>query len=236
MGSYFAMGFRCCASHLERFKGKKFNFNCLRCCQETDMKFIIPTILFVLANLSAACTPPDVIWNRFYPQFRYSYLILANHPCSIDIFFAVQVQNATQPDIDLRHITFTPSGGGDQHLYLSPAGTAVSDFQLQGGVWVHGPIIHAVVSTQVDIDGTRNIFFTERTQQFASLNARFGCHPVTDQWQVEFDLQDGSSTCIKPASGGRYELRYKPVGVSGMWCWPWGNVCGWSCTDVYGYS
>ncbi|KAL0635718.1 hypothetical protein Q9L58_005353 [Maublancomyces gigas] len=152
----------------------------------------------VLAGLSSACTPPDIIWN------------------SIDIPFAIQVQNASYPDIDMRHITFTPSGGGDQHLYLSPSGAAVSNFQLQGGVWVNGPTIRAVVSTQHDADGTTNIFFTERTQQLAALNARFGCHPVTDGWQVEFDLQDGSSTCIRPASGGRYELRYKPVGVSGM--------------------
>lgn len=142
---------------------------------------------------------------------------MVNHPGSIDILFAIQVQNASYPDIDMRHITFTPSGGGDQHLYLSPSGTAVSNFQLQGGVWVNGPIIRAVVSTQLDTDGTTNIFFTERTQKLASLDARFGCHPVTDGWQVEFDLQDGSSACVRPASGGRHELRYKPVGVSGMW-------------------
>lgn len=148
------------------------------------------------------------------PPTRPPSTVGVNIPLSIDIPFAIQVQNASYPDIDLRHITFSAGGGGDQNLHLSPAGTAVSDFQLQGGVWVNGPIIHAVVSGQLGSDGTRSIFFTQRTQQLASLNARFGCHPVTDGLQVEFDLQDGSATCVRP-TGGTYELRYRPVGVSG---------------------
>lgn len=34
---------------------------------ESTMKLVTLTLLIVLASLSSACTPPDIIWNRFFP-------------------------------------------------------------------------------------------------------------------------------------------------------------------------
>lgn len=162
---------------------------------------LLLSTLTIGATTAQSCNPPDVTWN------------------SIDIFFSLQVQNASYPSIDLQHLTLTPNGGTDQHIYLTPTPSlATNTFQLQGSTLINSTSLHAVVSGQNDAgDGSRNIFFTERTQQLAALDARFGCSPVVDgEMQVEFVLVDGAGLCVRPASGNRWELRYKPVGVAGM--------------------
>ncbi|KAL7276806.1 hypothetical protein RUND412_000192 [Rhizina undulata] len=137
--------------------------------------------------------------------------------------FGVQVQNASYPLIHLQNFTFTPSGGGDQNLFLTPFGTPINNFTLVDGEWINGGI-HGVVSTQVAKDGTRLIFFTERTQKLAVLNTYLGCYPdgtgLTPQ--VKFGLEDtginGATTCVRPQSGGRWELRYKPANITAPTC------------------
>ncbi|KAH8144854.1 uncharacterized protein LAJ45_11124 [Morchella importuna] len=164
---------------------------------------LLLSTLTIGATTAQSCNPPDVTWN------------------SIDIFFSLQVQNASYPSIDLQHLTLTPNGGTDQHIYLTPTPSlATNTFQLQGSTLINSTSLHAVVSGQNDAgDGSRNIFFTERTQQLAALDARFGCSPVVDgEMQVEFVLVDGAGLCVRPASGNRWELRYKPVGVAAPLC------------------
>lgn len=62
--------------------------------------------------------------------------------------FAIQVQNASYPIIHNRMMNLWPAGGGDNHLYLSPAGDAASNLTLADGVINRG-IIHAVINGEV---------------------------------------------------------------------------------------
>lgn len=162
----------------------------------TMQPFLLPLLLLLLCALCSACTPPSIVWD------------------SIDVLFGVQVLSTTHAAVHQQYISLSPSGGGDQHAFLGAS--AASRFQLQGGAWTHpGSATRAVVSTQRDADGTRMLFFTQRTQQLAELRARFACAD-DGAWRVLFGLADGAATCVRPAGGGRYELRYRPVGVEGM--------------------
>lgn len=162
-------------------------------------------LLLLPLALCSACTPPTIVWD------------------SIDVLFSVQILNNTRAAVHQQYITLSPSGGGDQHVFLGPSG---DKFQLQGGAWTHGgSSTRAVVSTQRDPDGTRMLFFTQRTQQLAVLQARFEC--AGDDWRVLFALTDGAAMCVRLA-GGRYELRYRPVGVDGM-SLPPVRVCESAC-------
>jgi len=64
--------------------------------------------------------------------------------------FAIQVQNASYPDIHNRLMYLWASGGGDQHLYLSPAGAPAPDLKLDGGVITRLPV-RAVINGEVSI-------------------------------------------------------------------------------------
>lgn len=130
---------------------------------------------------------------------------------SIDQPFAVQVQAPGQP-FDRQNVTFTPNSE-DRLLFLSPDGSPVSNFTLQGGVWTNAGL-HAVVSGQIQADNTTTIFFTTRVQKLAALDAYFGCEPDTDGLQVQFRLSDGASACIA-LDGVKYSLKYKPAGDVG---------------------
>jgi len=70
--------------------------------------------------------------------------------------FAIQVQNASYPAIHNRLMYLWASGGGDQHLYLSPAGTPAPDLKLDAGVITKLPV-RAVINGEV-----RMIFFFNR--------------------------------------------------------------------------
>lgn len=71
---------------------------------------------------------------------------------SISQGFAIQVQNASYPIIHNRLMNQWAAGGGDQHLYLSPAGAAASDLTLVNGVLTQlngGKTIRAVINGEV---------------------------------------------------------------------------------------
>ncbi len=66
--------------------------------------------------------------------------------------FAIQVQNASYPIIHNRLLNQWAAGGGDQHLYLSPAGASASDLTLVDGVITQpheGQILRAVINGEV---------------------------------------------------------------------------------------
>lgn len=90
--------------------------------------------LFV-ASATACTLPPDTPTNN------------------IPSGFAIQVQNASYPIIHNRFLNQWEAGGGDQHLYLSPAGASASDLTLVGGVLTQvrqgGRIIRAVINGEV---------------------------------------------------------------------------------------
>jgi hypothetical protein len=133
------------------------------------------------------------------------------------------VQNSSFPLIHNRAITFSPSGGGDQHLFLTaPSTTPIIDFLLDYHAWLHGPQLHAVISSQLEpSSGLRMIFFTQRTQTLAALVAALGCDPEAPggEWQVEFRLLNGGGACVRQSSGGGgWDLWWKPEGVGMYVC------------------
>ena len=89
--------------------------------------FVFP-VLFSAATLVAACTLPGGTLSNNITQG-----------------FAIQVQNKDHPEIHNRMMNLWEAGGGDKHLYLSPAGDAASDLTLVNGVITRG-IIHAVIN------------------------------------------------------------------------------------------
>lgn len=48
--------------------------------------------------------------------------------------FSLQVQNASYPDIHNHFLNIWDWGGGDQHVFVSPAGNFTSELQLVDGV------------------------------------------------------------------------------------------------------
>lgn len=96
-----------------------------------NMLRLINYLLFGAASVASACTtPPEAL------------------PSNITKGFAIQVQNASYPEIHNRMMNLWSAGGGDQHLYLSPAGDAASNLTLVNGVISRGDI-HAVINGEV---------------------------------------------------------------------------------------
>ncbi len=65
--------------------------------------------------------------------------------------FSLQVQNASFPEIHNHFLNLWNWGGGDQHLFVSPAGNSTSELTLVDGVitlpW--DPIRRAVINGEV---------------------------------------------------------------------------------------
>lgn len=90
-------------------------------------------VFLVCVTLISACTIPTTPLSN-----------------TISTGFAIQVQNASFPVIHNRLLNLWSAGGGDQHLYLSPAGDAVSNLTLVDGVITRLPI-HAVINGEVSV-------------------------------------------------------------------------------------
>ena len=74
-------------------------------------------------------------------------------PNTLTQSFAVQIQNASFPDIHNHFLDLWDWGGGDQHLFVSPAGNSTSELTLVDGVitlpW--DPIRRAVINGEVSL-------------------------------------------------------------------------------------
>lgn len=72
---------------------------------------------------------------------------------SITEAFALQIQNASFPDIHNHFLNIWDWGGGDQHLFVSPAGNSTSQLTLVDGVitlpW--DPPRRAVINGEVNL-------------------------------------------------------------------------------------
>lgn len=183
------------------------------------------TALLSAAAAVSACTPPtDPISNN------------------ITEGFGIQIQNASVPIIHNRYVNLWSAGGGDQHLYLSPAGDSAFNLTLVNGVISRG-IIHAVINGEVNWplgggeekerrssvanasqytadDNTTKLFMTERGDPKAYFQPVYGCNPDTDAVQTELEFVSraalpGGFICFRSASGERHEARYSPPGNTG---------------------
>ncbi|CAH0058644.1 unnamed protein product [Clonostachys solani] len=133
--------------------------------------------------------------------------------------FGIRVQNADFPAVNGRYWNLFEAGGGDQHLYLSPTGAYAFDLTLNAGVISKG-IIHAVINGEyLASDNTTKIFMTERGDPRALFQPVYGCHPVTDEVQVELLFtgregdEVGGNVCVRTgAFTDSYEFRYSPPG------------------------
>ncbi|KAL8403849.1 hypothetical protein RB594_008920 [Gaeumannomyces avenae] len=156
------------------------------------------------ASTAAACTIPTV------PL-----------PNNITQGFAVQVQSPAYPEVHNRRMNLWPAGGGDQHLFLAPAGDAADDLTLVNGVLTKAtvvPTIRAVINGEYELaDNTTKMFMTERGDPRAVYDVVYGCNPDTDELQTELAFRargslPGGHICVRTASGDRHEFRYSPPG------------------------
>ncbi|KAI1137857.1 hypothetical protein F5Y05DRAFT_413806 [Hypoxylon sp. FL0543] len=158
-----------------------------------------------LASAAAvlACTIPDEVLPNTLPQS-----------------FSVQIQNASFPDIHNHFLNIWDWGGGDQHLFVSPAGNSTSELTLVDGVitlpW--DPIRRAVINGEYEPkDNTTKMFMTERGDPRAIFSPVYGCNPDTDAVQIELPLQSlgdlalGGNIGVRPFNG-MYDFRYTPEG------------------------
>lgn len=105
--------------------------------KKSTMWFSNVVVASSLAGAALACVPPTDIPSNNIAQG-----------------FAIQVQNASYPVIHNRLLNQWAAGGGDQHLYLSPAGAPASDLTLVNGVLTQlngGKTIRAVINGEVEL-------------------------------------------------------------------------------------
>lgn len=109
----------------------------------TILFLLLPLLLFI--SFASTCTPPTGPLTPTFPA-----------P------FSIQVQNITYPQINNRFLNFWQAGGGDQHLYLSPAGTPVANLSLENGILQRAPdgvlqklIVRAVINGEVSLPPSR---------------------------------------------------------------------------------
>ncbi|KAI1153307.1 hypothetical protein F4825DRAFT_449603 [Nemania diffusa] len=138
--------------------------------------------------------------------------------------FSLLLQNASYPDIHNHFLNIWDWGGGDQHLFVSPAGNYTSELQLIDGVitlpW--DPPRRAVINGEYEpLDNTTKMFMTERGDPRAVWDVVYGCDPDTDALQVELAFKERADTPavfgglmgVRPFNGN-YDFRWKGPGTS----------------------
>ncbi|OTB03802.1 hypothetical protein M426DRAFT_73841 [Hypoxylon sp. CI-4A] len=136
--------------------------------------------------------------------------------------FSLQIQNASFPDIHNHFLNIWDWGGGDQHLFVSPAGNSTSELTLIDGVitlpW--DPPRRAVINGEYEVkDNTTKMFMTERGDPRAIYDVVYGCNPDTDALQVQLafksrgDLEAGGNIGVRPFNGD-YDFRWTPEGTT----------------------
>ncbi|KAL2755425.1 hypothetical protein ACRALDRAFT_1064452 [Sodiomyces alcalophilus JCM 7366] len=132
--------------------------------------------------------------------------------------FGLIVHSPEWPIVHNRYMNLYESGGGDQHLYLSPAGEYAFDLVLSGGV-IEQDGLYAVINGEYLVtDNTTKLFMTERGDPRAIFQPVYGCNPDTDELQVELEFVErrgegdvpGGHICVRSASGERHEFRWSP--------------------------
>ncbi|KAM0272592.1 hypothetical protein ACHAQH_008623 [Verticillium albo-atrum] len=130
--------------------------------------------------------------------------------------FGIQVQNPAFPEIHNRYLYLWESGGGDQHLYLSPAGVPATTLTLDAGILELGPLFAVIQGEYTEWDNTTKLFTTERGDPRAVFQPTHACNPDTAAPQIELTFTGrqtsppGGNICVRLASGNRHEFRYSP--------------------------
>ncbi|KAI1094288.1 hypothetical protein F5B19DRAFT_446658 [Rostrohypoxylon terebratum] len=167
------------------------------------MMKIAPTSVLALVASGLACDiPADVL------------------PNNITESFSLQIQNSSFPDIHNHFLNIWDWGGGDQHLFVSPAGNSTSELTLIDGVitlpW--DPIRRVVINGEYEPkDNTTKMFMTERGDPRAIFDVVYGCNPDTDALQTQLafksrgDEEDGGNVGVRPFNG-MYDFRWTPAG------------------------
>jgi hypothetical protein len=154
--------------------------------------------------------------------------VIPNSPLSNNIpeGFAIQLQNASFPEIHNHFLNIWDWGQGDQHLFVSPAGNSTSELTLVDGVvtlpW--SPPRRACINGEYEVkDNTTKIFMTDRSDPRAIFDVVYGCNPDTDALQTELhiasrgDLARGGSVGVRPFNF-MYDFRWTPEGTTGEPC------------------
>ncbi|KAI4599063.1 hypothetical protein KJ359_002480 [Pestalotiopsis sp. 9143b] len=150
-------------------------------------------LLSILSTVASACVIPGI-----------------GLPNNIDEPFSIQLQNASYPDVHNHFLNLWDWGGGDQHLFVSPAGNGTSELTLVDGVitlpW--DPIRRAVINGEYEVkDNTTKMFMTERGDPRAIWDVVYGCNPDTDAVQTELqfksrgDIEEGGTMGVRPFNG-----------------------------------
>ncbi|KAI1858770.1 uncharacterized protein JN550_012424 [Neoarthrinium moseri] len=162
-------------------------------------------LLLLLAPAAAGCQiPGDTLPNNISEQF------------------SIQLQNVSYPEVHNHFLNLWDWGGGDQHLFVSPAGNSTSELTLLDGVitlpW--DPIRRAVINGEYEVkDNTTKMFMTERGDPRAIFDVVYGCNPDTDALQTELhiksrgDLEAGGNMGVRPFNGA-HDFRWRPSGTS----------------------
>lgn len=89
----------------------------------------------LLASAALACNIPEDILSNNIPNG-----------------FSIQLQNGSYPQIHNHYLNLWAWGGGDQHLFVSPAGNSTSELTLVDGIitlpW--DPIRRAVINLEYE--------------------------------------------------------------------------------------
>ncbi|OTB02470.1 hypothetical protein M426DRAFT_13446 [Hypoxylon sp. CI-4A] len=134
--------------------------------------------------------------------------------------FSIQIQNAAVPKIHNHYLNLWDWGGGDEHLFVSPAGRRTTELQLINGVitlpW--DPPRRAVINGEhSDKDNTTKLFMTARGDPRAIFDVVYGCNPDTDAVQVELafksrgEEEQGGAIGVREFSGD-LDFRWTPAG------------------------
>ncbi|KAI0852869.1 hypothetical protein F5Y00DRAFT_258124 [Daldinia vernicosa] len=129
--------------------------------------------------------------------------------------FALQIQNASFPDIHNHFLNIWDWGGGDQHLFVSPAGNSTNELTLVDGV-ITLPWDPPRRAYEVK-DNTTKMFMTERGDPRAIYDVVYGCNPDTDALQTELSFKSrggieiGGNIGVRPFNG-MYDFRWTPAG------------------------
>lgn len=166
---------------------------------------MFPLLLSLIPTASLACTIPS-----------------SPLPNTISSPFSIQLQNSSYPDIHGHFLNIWDWGGGDQHLFVSPAGNSTHELILVDGVitlpW--DPPRRAVINGEYEPrDNTTKMFMTERSDPRAIFDVVYGCDPDTDALQTELkiksrgDLEVGGEMGVRPFNF-MYDFRWRAPGTS----------------------
>ena len=171
----------------------------------TDSAKMLTLLVSMLTSAALACNIPSTPLSN-----------------NISESFSIQLQNATYPEIHNHFLHLWDWGGGDQHLFVSPAGNATSELILVDGVitlpW--NPIRRAVINLEYNSkDNTTKMFMTERSDPRGIFDVVYGCNPDTDKLQIELhvksrgDVEIGGEMGVRPFDG-KHDFRWRAPGTS----------------------